>query len=273
MYFAFSLVVLLFMVDFVGLLQELEPYRDKFYYTPLSEEEILATEKRVKVTFPEYFRKFLKIFGLRQDLVFGLYDSLGALVDRVENLPDEISQKYIPFGDNGGEEILLLSLNPQDTKIYHFEYGVIDAEGIVEWRYDFEELIVRNSEKLKSEYETLPLNTQKSWAVQFIFHTHDEPLILKTLAAKLEDEWDEPEILPSGVCSYKNRLMYEGKAYSFSRSEYSGWDTPMYAFTMQEPLDKIDTDSLIKKTEERIKAVFEKYGMVNYGILAFGEDE
>ncbi|MDL5051422.1 SMI1/KNR4 family protein [Oscillatoria amoena NRMC-F 0135] len=261
------------MVDFVRLLQELQPYADKFYYTPLSEEEILATEERLHITFPEYFKQFLKIFGLRQDLVFGLYDSLEAVASKVENLPDEISQKYIPFGDNGGEETLMLSLNPQDTKIYHFQYGFIDAEGIVEWRYDFEGLLFESVAKLKSEYETLPLNTQKSWAVQFIIHTNNELLILETLNAQLVNDWSGPEISISDVYSYKNRLFYEGKSYLFSKSEYSRWDTPMYAFTMQEPLDKIDGNSLIKKTEEKIKAAFEKYVMVNYGILAFGEDE
>jgi hypothetical protein len=259
------------MIDFNGLLQELQPYSDKFYYTPILEEEIIAAENKLGITFPKYFKQFLRVFGLQQDLVFGLYDSLDAIISCAEGLPNEIAKNYIPFGDDGGEEILLTNQNPDDTKIYHFEYGFIDEEGIVEWRYDFENLILASAEKLKLEYENLPLNTKKSWAVQFIMHTHNESLILETLNAQLAKEWDEPEVSSANVYSYKNVLIYEEKSYSFSRSEYSGWDTPMYAFNMQEPLDKIDLDSLIKKTDKKLKVSFEKYAMVNYGILAFGD--
>lgn len=48
--------------------QQLEPYKDIVFYYGLSEPEVTGIETEIGKRFPVYFREFLKVFGVRQDM-------------------------------------------------------------------------------------------------------------------------------------------------------------------------------------------------------------
>ncbi|MDA3616004.1 SMI1/KNR4 family protein [Polluticaenibacter yanchengensis] len=80
-------------------------------------------KKKIENKFPNYFRTFLKIFGVRQDLVFGLLNRAEDFIKLTEYLPNDIKKSFVVIGDNGGEDFWLLDIKM--TTILLFMNGSI----------------------------------------------------------------------------------------------------------------------------------------------------
>lgn len=256
------------MIGFSSFLKELEPYSDKFCTTPISEKEIDAIEKRLDIKFPKYFREFLNHIGLRQDLVSELCNSFDAIIEIFEELPNGITQDYFPIGYSG-EGLILLDKKSSHHKIFYFDGETKNIDGIEEWYTDFDGLLKNSSAVLKHTYKDLVYNSEKKWVANFKINTNNEMLIYETLNAKLLKNWEDLIINEENVNYYKSNLLYEGQTIAFFKSKHKGWDTPMYAFTIEIPFLEIKDDNIITRTEDIIKSVFPSYEKTDFGIFHF----
>lgn len=251
--------------------RQLEPFRDKVFYHGLTEAEVLAIEQKIGKIFPIHFREFLKTFGVRQDFIFGLISREGDFENNTKYLPEHIKTSYIVIGDNGGEDYWLINtLNKDDTDIYEWQHWN-DGE-VVKLGYNFNELIQRNISNLSDPSIELQSNAQKSWCVQFSIPTNSEHKIYETVPLTEVQNWVLKEVSPAKVHCYETKAKLYGKTIKLKRQEYGGWETPIYYFDLREPVSEFDKQSTIKEIDTRLKAIFPKYKLVDYGILSLPEE-
>ena len=256
---------------YTEILRQIEPYKDTIYFHGLTEEEVLNIEKNSKSKFPNYFREFLKIFGVRQDLFFGLLNKEDDFVQKKEYLPNHIKKSFVIIGDNGGEDFWLLNRKDEkDTNVYEWKHwldGKVEKIG-----YDFETLLKDNITKLSDTEIKRETNDKKSWCVQFAITTDDEQKIYSTIPMTLIQDWELMEISPVQVHCYKTKAKLIDKEISFSRQEYIGWSSPIFYFELEEPVINFGKYSLIKDIDNKLKQTFSKYSLVDYGILPLIEE-
>lgn len=72
------------------MLQKLSPFGDYVFYYGLTESELVDLEQSIQQKFPCYFREFLKLFGVRQDFVFGLLSRESDFLSATQSLPGDI---------------------------------------------------------------------------------------------------------------------------------------------------------------------------------------
>lgn len=246
--------------------RQLEPFRDKVFYQGLNESEVKDIEQAIGKIFPLYFREFLKIFGVKQDFVFGL---LTREIDFVENsryLPVEVKASFILIGDNGGEDFWLLNTaNQYDTDLYEWQHW---ADGkVVKLGYDFETLLKKSISKLSEPTFERKTDENKSWHVQFAIPSENEEKIYSTIPITLLEEWELKETSPAQVRCYETKVKLGDKVIKLKRQEYDGWSCPIYYFELREPAIELGQQSLIKDIDTKLKAAFPKYRLIEYGII------
>lgn len=251
--------------------QQLIPYQDKVYYHGVPEAEIADLEQQLARPLPGYFREFLGIFGFHQDIVFGLYYRTGDLIERAKYLPEEIQERYILIGDNGGEDFWLLRADDHnDTEVYEWQYW--PGGEIVPLGFTFQELIQRSADQLAKRADTLVANEDKRWAVQFSIKTNDEDAIYSAIPLQRITDWELDSVSPAGVYSYDAEGVLAGIGLSLTKQAYAGWEAPIYYFELRQALDHAENPSLIRLLDGKLKPVFPGYSLVDYGILSFPEE-
>ncbi|NOT50974.1 MAG: SMI1/KNR4 family protein [Chitinophagaceae bacterium] len=257
---------------YIDIKRQLEPFKDKVFYYGLTENEVTDIEQKLGKAFPIYFREFLKLFGVRQDFVFGLLRKEIEFVGRTDYLPDEIKKSFILIGDNGGEDFWLLNTeNQNDKNIYEWQHW-LDGE-VVKLGYDFDTLLKENIAKLSDTEIERETNDKKSWCVQFAITTDDEQKIYSTIPLTLVQDWEFIETSPAQVHCYEAKAKLVDKVIRFSRQEYAGWSSPIYYFNSKEPANEFGQKSLIKEIDAKLQKSFPNYGLIDYGILPLTDSE
>lgn len=248
------------------LLEQLTPYRDLVYYYGLTEHEIATIEREISQKFPGYFREFLKTFGVRQDLVFGLYAKEKDFAAQKEYLPKNLRRTYILIGDNGGEDYWLLNaIDETDTNVYEWQHWA--GGKVVPLGFDFGALLKKGVAALSDPSVPHISNAGKSWCVQFSIPTGDEQRIYAAIPLTLTGDWELKEVTPAEVYCYEARAMLVEMPITLKRDEYAGWSSPTYYFDLQEPVSHFGQPSLIKELDGRLKTAFPQYKLIDYGIL------
>ena len=248
------------------LLQQLAPYQDRVYYYGLTESEVSVMEREISQKFPGYFREFLKTFGVRQDLVFGLFTKEKDFAAQKEYLPKNLKRAYVLIGDNGGEDYWLLNANDEtDTNVYEWQHWA--GGRVVPLGFDFGGLLQKSLAALCDPSVTRVSNVDKNWCVQFSIPTNDERRIYSTIPMALLSDWELKEITPADVYCYEAKAMLAEMPITLKRNEYTGWSSPSYYFDLQEPVSHFGQPSLIKDLDGRLKTAFPKYKLIDYGIL------
>jgi hypothetical protein len=146
---------------YLDIKRQLEPFNNKVFYFGLTETQVIDIEQEIGQTFPIYFRDFLKVFGVRQDLVFGLLRNEIDFIERTNYLPNDIKKSFILIGDNGGEDFWLLNtVNLNDTNPYQWQHW-LDGE-VVTLGYDFETLLRESISKLSNNKIKRVTNDKKN---------------------------------------------------------------------------------------------------------------
>jgi len=248
------------------LLLQLAPYRDRVYYYGLTEAEVSGIEREIGQKFPVYFREFLRTFGVRQDLVFGLFIKEKDFAAQKEYLPKNLKKSYVLIGDNGGEDYWLINATDEtDTTIYEWQHWA--GGRVVSLGFDFATLLQRSIAVVSDPSIPRELNTAKNWCVQFSIPTNDEQRIYATIPLTLIGTWQLKDVTPADVYCYEAKAVLAEKPLVLKRSEYAGWSSPSYYFDLQEPVSQFGQPSLIKQLDGRLKTAFPQYRLIDYGIL------
>lgn len=248
------------------LLQQLAPYRDMVYYYGLTEQEVSAIEREIGQRFPGYFREFLKTFGVRQDLVFGLFKKEKDFATQKEYLPKNLKKNYVLIGDNGGEDYWLLNAcDETDTNVYQWQHWA--AGKVIALGFDFGALLQKSISALADTSVARIPNSKKSWCVQFSIPTGDEQRIYSTIPLMLLENWALKEVTPADVYCYEAKARVADISVTLKRNEYAGWTSPSYYFDLQEPVSHFGQPSLIKELDGKLRNAFPKYTLIDYGIL------
>ena len=258
-------------MTYIDIIREIEPYKDKVYFYGLTEEEVSNIEINIENKFPNYFREFLKIFGVRQDLVFGLLRKEDDFIEKAEYLPDDIKKSFVIIGDNGGEDFWLLNnKNENDTNIYEWKHW-LDGK-VVKIGYNFETLLKQRVSELSSEKTEREINDNKFWNVQFVIPTKDEKLIYSTIPLTPMQDWELEEISPAKVHCYLTIAKLYDTEIKLTKQEYEGWNSPIYYFNLKEPVSNFGRYSRIKDLDNKLKQTFSEYCLVDYGILSLTDE-
>ena len=96
----------------------LSPHEGNYVAFGLSQDKIDQLERKVGQSFPPYYRAYLGLLGLKQDVIFGLLERETDFIPLDDFLPPEQGMRFFRIGDNGGEEDWLLrSDKPSDSQI------------------------------------------------------------------------------------------------------------------------------------------------------------
>ena len=257
--------------NYTDILRQIEPYKDKVFYYGLTEDEVVIIEKNIGKRFPNYFREFLKVFGVRQDFVSGLLNKEGDFVEQTAFLPEDIKNSFVIIGDNGGEDFWLLNTeNENDTNVYQWQHW-LDGK-VANIGYNFETLINESISKLSDTKIKRETNDNKFWNVQFAIPTNDEKLIYSTIQIETIQDWELEEISPAKVHCYLKKVKLDSTEIILTKQEYYGWDSPIYYFNLKEPVSNFGKYSLIKDIDNKLKQTFSDYSLVDYGILSLTEE-
>ncbi|HWB91562.1 MAG TPA: SMI1/KNR4 family protein [Puia sp.] len=248
------------------LMQQLAPYEDRVYYYGLTETEIAVIERETGQKFPAYFRAFLKTFGVRQDIVFGLFTSERDFAAQKQYLPKNLKKAYILIGDNGGKDYWLLNANDEtDTNLYEWQHWV--GERVVPLGFNFGDLLKKSIAALSDPKVPREPVAAKNWCVQFSIPTGNEERIYSTIPLIRIEAWELKEISPAEVYCYEAKAMLAEKPITLKRNDYAGWSSPSYYFDLQEPVSHFGLPSLIKELDGKLRKAFPQYKLIDYGIL------
>jgi hypothetical protein len=127
-------------------------------------------------------------------------------------------------------------------------------------------------EKELKKIKKRKLNENKKWTVQFSFRTNDDHLILEimsdTFPITSSEEYRFIDKSPANVSSFKKTFQLNNKELEMHKLEYDAWDSPMFTFNFDEPVENLQDGSIIEQLDSMFKT--EKslnYKLVNYGIL------
>jgi len=250
---------------YTNIQEQIEPYKEIVFYCGLTELEVRYIEKKIDKSFPVYFREFLKTFGVRQDLVFGLFSRENDLIEQNSHLSDKVRGSYSVIGDNGGEEFWLINTdNPDDTTIYGLQDGLNGQ--VVKLEFGFETLLFKGVSKLIDEEAEKQNNDSKNWCVQFAIPADNVQSICETIPLLLMQDWELKEISPALVRCYETTAKLADGIIKFTRQEFEGWSSPIYYFDLKEPVCNIGKQSLIKDLDQKLKARFLAYKLIDYGV-------
>lgn len=254
-----------------NIILKLEPYKDKAFYFPSTNQEIESIEKQIRLKFPDYFRNFLLTFGIRQDFVFELFKKDRDFVDYHSYLPKNIRKHFIPIGGSsaGGDTWLIKSVS-EDQQIY--EYIDETQSELTTLDFLFSELIDTNINELRDHYNNKPFNKDKSWCVQFAIETTKLDLLLKTIEAIQTKAWSDAQVSTAGVYSEYTEIELATANLKLSRQEYKDWKSPIYYFNWKEPAFQIGVGSFIRALDAKLKKAFKGYTLIDYGIMALSDD-
>jgi hypothetical protein len=252
--------------DFIRKLNEFGP---KVTISPLSETEVKEIELILNRVLPHYYREFLLRIGLKQDVVWGLNDSINDFDPLQDFLPNGQAKNFFRFGHNGGEDYWLLrSDDPSDRTIYEYEYygdGEIKSLGKT-----FDELLDEAILLLTENKDKLVDNSQKVWAVQFSIDTDGVTQIIESLGKEFEcnlsREICKTEVSSAGVICSEGSILLQGQEIPIKKQEYKSWETASYYFNWREPVEVMNTNSLIKRIENRLKSDGLKVTLIDYGV-------
>lgn len=244
-------------------LKAIEPYKDKVFLNPLSDEEVALIQSNYNKKLPNYFVEFLKKVGIKQDFVWDIIDNISRFDALEDFLP---STDYFQFGDRA-EDYWLLKFDDNDQNIYEYDYyneGRIKPLGKT-----FEDLLFEAVDDIKNRYNELIPNHQKDWCVEFHLYTSNARFIEKELSKylniKLLKDFNYKENIPNDE-SYKGEIEIEGEKIILSKSKFRTGNS-MISFDYREPVNRVKGDSMIKKIDEALlKCVF-PHGLADYGIL------
>jgi len=258
-------------ITYADILLKLEPYKDKAFWFPLSDTEIKGLEKQIGQSFPSYFRKFLRTFGIRQDFVFELLNREQDFIAEYKYLPKSLRQYFVPIGSSSaGGDTWLIKAKSEEQIIYEFWH---EGNGeLATLDFSFTELIDRNINELGELYDRKPFNKDKNWCVQFAITTTKESLLLKTIDAHQTKGWTDAKISSAGVYTYDTEIELASKKIRLGRQEYKDWEKPTYYFNWNEPAYQIGTDSFIRTLDKKLTKAFKGYKLIDYGILALSDD-
>ncbi len=256
---------------YTDILLKLEPYKDKAFYFPLTDNEVDNLEKQIGQRFPAYFKKFLLTFGIRQDFVFELFTREQDFVTEHNYLPKSLQKHFVPIGSSSaGSDTWLIKAKSEEQKIYEFWH---EGNGeLTTLDFSFKELIERNIVELSELYDRKPFNKDKNWCVQFAITTTNESLLLKTLDSHQTKGWADAEISSAGVYTYNTEIEIASKKIRLGRQEYKAWKKPTYYFNWKEPAYQIGVGSFIRTLDKKLTKAFKGYKLIDYGILALADD-
>jgi hypothetical protein len=254
-------------------IRKLNEFGSKVTINPLSESEVKEIELILNRVLPHYYREFLLRIGLKQDVVWGLNDSISDFDPLHDFLPNGHAKNFFRFGHNGGEDYWLLrSDDPSDRTIYEYEYygdGEIKSLGKT-----FDELLDEAILLLTGNKEKLVDNSQKVWTVQFSIDTDGVTQIIESLGKEFEcslsREICRTEVSSAGVICSEGSMVLQGHEIPIKKQEYRGWETASYYFNWRESVEEMNTNSLIKKIENRLKSDGLKVTLIDYGVTDAG---
>lgn len=256
------------MINYNELLIKLKPVLNKLFYLNLSEIQVEDLESKIGKAFPEYYRNFLKYFGYQQDFVTGLFTDHYSFVEFNEELQQyEGLENYIMIGDNEGQDFWMIRVDdPKDLTIYNWVNGEIEITGLT-----FLELINNNVHNRLDSTKKWHNNDQKSWYTQFAIQTNNEDLIYSTIPIKRSTEWSFDECRESGVNTYHALAQLLNKEIQVSKLTHDSWESTIYLFNWNEPINTIRQQSNIKDWESSLNQKFENFRLINFGIFAMDQ--
>jgi len=248
---------------------KLTEFESKVVISPLNEGEIREIELILNRTLPEYYKEFLRTIGLKQDVIDGLNRRLNDFDPLTDFLPEGQAERYFRFGDNGGEDYWLLRNDDfSDDSIYEYEYygdGKIKNIGKT-----FEGLLDESYLFLKVNKDSLVSNSKKTWSVQFSIDTNNLDEVIKSIRnefqCNLSREIGNMQVSSAGVISSKGSITLEGVEIAIKKQEYKDWDTSSFYFNWNESIEKMNTNSFIKRVENRFRKDGLKVTLIDYGI-------
>jgi len=250
------------------LLQKLEKYPDQGVITPLNESEIEQIERTLGKELPLFFKEYLRKIGLKQDVVWGVLEQVQDF-DRLDDfLPEGTTSQFFRFGHNGGEDYWLLRYDEeQERAIYEYDY--YNQFEIVKLDKTFDDLLWEAKEKLIKN--TPKTNAQKEWCVQFSVNTGSGKFLVNQLKSSLTIELiREPKYVDTseaGVKTFEGMLRIEGKDIALHKQIIQGDGSSSLYFDLEETVEVMQTDSLIKKIDEALEKSILKHVLIDYGIL------
>lgn len=251
------------------IVQGLGPYAEIVFYHGLSEAEIRDVERKINVTFPDYYFDFLSKIGIQQDFIW----ALPSRIDEIENvddiLPEAYAGKFFRFADNGGEDYWLLRHDdPKDHTIYEYDHHC--NFDVVSMSMSFEDLLRKGLEELKQGYPPRFPNSLKKWCVEFSIETNNLSALVNALhevGCILKESPQLKEFHSSGVKSFEGKFEMMGIEIEINKSSFEGRSTDSFWFNWAEPIANIKGDSTIKKINNALKVSGLNYTMCDFGIM------
>lgn len=246
-------------------LLELKSFSDKVFICPLEENEISEIESKLKKKLPIHYKDFLRKVGLKQDFIQGLLYAVKHFDDVSEFIN---SKNYFKFGDNGGEDYWLLKFDEgKDKTIYQYDYwNNFEIESL---NKTFDDLVLENLNRIKSNPENLTPNNQKRWWVDFSLNTGSGKFLVNSLKERGIDIELLKEPLKkkvNGKIEYEDGLIkIEEKEIILKKWTYSGQSL---SFIWQENLEDIKTNSTVKRIQSALKTCEFSHTLGDGGILS-----
>ncbi len=244
----------------------LENFDDRIFYHPMTVSEIYGSEAKIGYPLPPYFRDFLAVFGVKQDILPWLLWTDGAFFIPGGLLPEADQGRFITVGRLTGYGLYFLNFsNPNDQMVYKLEFE--ENKRLVPVGL-FPDLVKKGIDEAIEMYQERTLNDEKIRKVEFHFYSKDYDAVLTPILDHIQAE-DLPEFrfdtLENDVAIWKTTLQFEGKTVELERHE--GFDDviyPKYFLTVTEPITDLKSGSFVEfirgcYKEKEIKLEFLEY--------------
>lgn len=223
-------------------------YEDRIFYHPLTEAEIRETEERQEFLFPPYFRDFLSIFGLKQDILQWMVWGEGSFSIPQTFLQEDDRGKYILIGRYTEHGVFFIRYSdPTDESIFRLE--IIDDRPQLVRVGAFIDILTGAIFEAIADYPNRRLNSEKMRTVSIELQADSDDELINLILDRLEGN-EVPEFafqeLKYDVATWKATLQIGGKSLEIHREDSFDKGYPKYTVFVTEPLTDIKSGSLLQ---------------------------
>ena len=260
-------------IDFDKILNELEQVNDKVFILPLERVYLLEIYEKVGVEFPEIYLEFREKVGFTQDLLPDLLQTEDSLIDDLD-YTEAWCKKFFPIGTFSTDKIdytWLLEKNSENGEIYQVDNEEEENVKPERTKATIQSLIKKEIENIKNGTSNRLSNVDKVRLFEFRIETEDFEEILKILnkistTKWIDERWRDkytPNVLGIEV-AFLRLQKYE---IMVQREKDIIDGKPTYFFEIEEPLQKIEKESIAEKMKKLFEIEKVKYKFIDYGIM------
>lgn len=232
---------------YIALSERLDGLTENVFFHGMTKDEITECEKSIGYLLPPYFRDFLLVFGVKQDLLPWLNWTDGEFLIAGMPLPEMDHGRFFIVGRRTEFGLFFISFSdPDSDMVYRLDFE--NGKQLIEMG-SLPDLLETAVEEAIANYDSRSPNSEKIRKVELNFYSEDYDEVITPILDHLKmDELPAFEFreLANDVAIWKAELRFEGRSIEIQKHEsFDPKFYPKFFLTLSEPITDLKSHSFV----------------------------